>query len=63
MSMSIALCLGLLFVAQTAALANGAARTPPMGFLSWERFRCETDCTTYPDSCISSNVQYIFCLL
>ena len=25
-------------------LENGLARTPPMGWLSWERFRCNTDC-------------------
>jgi len=28
------------------------ALTPPMGFLSWERFWCNTDCVTYPDTCI-----------
>lgn len=33
-------------------LNNGAARTPPMGWLSWERFMCQVDCKTYPDSCI-----------
>ncbi|KAK7097799.1 hypothetical protein V1264_004724 [Littorina saxatilis] len=37
-------------------LDNGLARTPPMGWLSWERFRCETDCTTFPDSCISEKL-------
>ena len=34
------------------ALENGLARTPPMGWMSWERFRCNTDCATYPDTCI-----------
>ena len=33
-------------------LDNGLARTPPMGWLSWERFRCRTDCKLYPNSCI-----------
>lgn len=33
-------------------LDNGLARTPPMGWLDWERFRCNTDCKNYPDSCI-----------
>jgi hypothetical protein len=31
-----------------AALANGAARTPPMGWLTWQRFRCHTDCDNDP---------------
>jgi len=34
------------------ALDNGLARTPPMGWLTWERFRCNTDCKNYPDTCI-----------
>ena len=25
------------------ALENGLSRTPPMGWLAWERFRCNTD--------------------
>ena len=44
------LLLGL--VAVTSALDNGLALTPPMGWLSWERFRCITDCVNYPDECI-----------
>ncbi|KAL8576380.1 hypothetical protein ACOMHN_048947 [Nucella lapillus] len=38
------------------ALNNGLALTPPMGWFSWERFRCETDCITFPDTCISENL-------
>ncbi|KAK6642561.1 hypothetical protein RUM43_004063 [Polyplax serrata] len=38
------------------ALENGLARTPPMGWLTWERFECTTDCTTYPDDCISEKL-------
>lgn len=34
------------------ALDNGLARTPPMGWLSWERFRCAIDCNLYPSECI-----------
>ncbi|EDW76064.1 alpha-N-acetylgalactosaminidase [Drosophila tropicalis] len=37
-------------------LDNGLARTPPMGWLSWERFRCNTDCTNDPDNCISEQL-------
>lgn len=36
----------------TEALENGLARTPPMGWLSWERFRCNTDCVGDPENCI-----------
>ncbi|CAH1777534.1 unnamed protein product [Owenia fusiformis] len=38
------------------ALDNGLALTPPMGWLSWERFRCNTDCKNDPDNCISENL-------
>jgi hypothetical protein len=42
----------LLTVQQIKCLDNGLARTPPMGWLSWERFRCNTDCEGDPDNCI-----------
>ena len=32
---------------------NGLARTPPMGWMSWEIFRCQTDCVNYPNSCVN----------
>ncbi|KAF4676463.1 hypothetical protein FOL47_006101 [Perkinsus chesapeaki] len=38
------------------ALDNGLALKPPMGWLSWERFGCETDCKTHPDTCISEKL-------
>jgi len=34
------------------ALENGLARTPPMGWLAWERFRCNIDCENDPENCI-----------
>ncbi|CAD5114200.1 DgyrCDS3342 [Dimorphilus gyrociliatus] len=37
-------------------LDNGLARTPPMGWISWERFRCNIDCTDDPNNCISENL-------
>ncbi|XP_076087770.1 alpha-galactosidase A-like isoform X1 [Mytilus galloprovincialis] len=40
----------------TVALDNGLARTPPMGWMSWERFRCFTDCEAEPDNCISAKL-------
>ena len=42
----------LISVASSLALDNGLARTPPMGWLAWERFRCNTDCVNDPDFCI-----------
>uniref|UniRef100_A0A2C9JDJ3 Alpha-galactosidase n=1 Tax=Biomphalaria glabrata TaxID=6526 RepID=A0A2C9JDJ3_BIOGL len=38
------------------ALDNGLALTPPMGWLSWERFRCNVDCVNDPDNCISERL-------
>lgn len=38
------------------ALENGLARTPPMGWMSWERFACEIDCQTYPANCIGETL-------
>ena len=38
------------------SLDNGLARTPPMGWLAWERFRCNTDCDKDPEFCISENL-------
>ncbi|XP_054161821.1 alpha-N-acetylgalactosaminidase-like [Oppia nitens] len=35
---------------------DGLALTPPMGFLSWERFACQTDCDRYPHSCINEQL-------
>ncbi|OXB57170.1 hypothetical protein ASZ78_000571 [Callipepla squamata] len=45
-------------VAVTAAVAldNGVARTPPMGWLHWERFLCGTDCAAEPDRCVSERL-------
>ena len=41
------------------SLENGVARTPPMGWMAWQRFRCEMDCT--PDdhgrvNCVSEQL-------
>uniref|UniRef100_A0A8C0C3W2 Uncharacterized protein n=1 Tax=Buteo japonicus TaxID=224669 RepID=A0A8C0C3W2_9AVES len=33
-------------------LENGLLRTPPMGWLLWEYFRCNTDCKSEPENCI-----------
>ncbi|KAE9417789.1 hypothetical protein Angca_003222, partial [Angiostrongylus cantonensis] len=31
-------------------------RTPPMGWMSWAAFYCETDCEKFPDSCINEKL-------
>ncbi|CAD0203049.1 unnamed protein product [Chrysodeixis includens] len=46
----------LVGLSSTLALDNGLALTPPMGWLTWERFRCITDCKKYPKECISENL-------
>ncbi|KAG9329127.1 hypothetical protein JZ751_007547 [Albula glossodonta] len=42
----------LAFSPATLALDNGLMRTPPMGWLAWERFRCDIDCKNDPSNCI-----------
>ncbi|XP_062989692.1 alpha-N-acetylgalactosaminidase [Elgaria multicarinata webbii] len=49
----------VLFLALTSfslALENGLMKTPPMGWLSWERFRCNIDCKRDPHNCISEKL-------
>lgn len=48
--------LALLLVVISSVGATSLAPLPPMGWMSWERFRCETDCVTYPDACIDENL-------
>lgn len=47
------LCLLALLVPPVQANGDGLARTPPMGWMAWERFRCDTDCKEDPKNCIS----------
>jgi len=35
---------------------NGLALTPPMGWLSWQRFRCNIDCVNDPYNCIGETL-------
>ena len=46
----------LLFLSTYVAARNNLARTPPMGWMSWEIFRCETNCTEHPETCISEKL-------
>ncbi|KAH8283211.1 hypothetical protein KR054_011945 [Drosophila jambulina] len=41
------------FISFADGLENGLARTPPMGWMPFERFRCVTDCARFPRDCIS----------
>jgi len=38
------------------ALDNGLALTPPMGWMSWQRYRCNIDCKQQPRECISEDL-------
>ncbi|XP_064803216.1 alpha-N-acetylgalactosaminidase-like [Oncorhynchus masou masou] len=46
----------LALTSATSALDNGLMRTPPMGWMSWERFCCTIDCENDPMNCISENL-------
>lgn len=39
-------------ISLTVALENGLLKTPPMGWMAWERFRCDIDCKDDPENCI-----------
>eukprot|EP00058_Branchiostoma_floridae_P015500 XP_002600988.1 hypothetical protein BRAFLDRAFT_232493 [Branchiostoma floridae] len=46
----------VLLFCRSSTLDNGLARTPPMGWLAWERFRCNVDCVDDPYNCISEQL-------
>ena len=39
-----------------AAARNNLSLTPPMGWMSWEIFRCRIDCAAEPNDCISEKL-------
>lgn len=45
-------CVVVCLLGKISGLDNGLALTPPMGWLAWERFRCNTDCKNDPENCI-----------
>ncbi|XP_028808856.1 alpha-N-acetylgalactosaminidase-like [Denticeps clupeoides] len=55
MILAVVVCV-LAFSKAAVALDNGLMRTPPMGWLAWERFRCDIDCDNDPKNCISENL-------
>ena len=40
----------------SSTLDNGLALTPPMGWMSWQRFKCSVDCRRHPQKCISEDL-------
>lgn len=42
----------LALISLAVALDNGLLRVPPMGWMAWERFRCDVDCQDDPENCI-----------
>ncbi|KAM7291069.1 alpha-N-acetylgalactosaminidase [Ixodes scapularis] len=52
----LSLGVALLLATSAQGLDNGLARTPPMGWLSWERFLCNVDCARDPENCISERL-------
>ncbi|CAF0822916.1 unnamed protein product [Brachionus calyciflorus] len=48
--------IALIQITHIFSLENGLARTPPMGWMTWQRFRCVTDCKNFPDECISEKL-------
>ncbi|XP_018417793.1 PREDICTED: alpha-N-acetylgalactosaminidase [Nanorana parkeri] len=38
------------------SLDNGLGKTPPMGWMTWERYRCNIDCKTDPENCIGEHL-------
>ena len=55
-ALSSLLLLSLSPAVYVSSLDNGLALTPPMGWLSWERYRCDIDCVNDPDNCISERL-------
>ncbi|CEF62800.1 Glycoside hydrolase, clan GH-D family and Glycoside hydrolase, family 27 and Glycosyl hydrolase, family 13, all-beta domain and Aldolase-type TIM barrel domain and Glycoside hydrolase, superfamily domain-containing protein [Strongyloides ratti] len=54
--LNILLLLFFIFILTINGLENGLARLPPMGWMSWTKFYCETDCERHPFSCINENL-------
>ncbi|CAL8248118.1 unnamed protein product [Lota lota] len=46
----------LALIPGSTSLDNGLLRTPPMGWMAWERFRCDIDCNKDPMNCISEKL-------
>ncbi|CAG2102966.1 unnamed protein product, partial [Medioppia subpectinata] len=49
-------CIAAVVTMSCMARDDGQALTPPMGWLSWTRYACETDCKRYPKGCIDEHL-------
>ncbi|KAJ1374451.1 hypothetical protein KIN20_037139 [Parelaphostrongylus tenuis] len=45
-----------IFITRVSSLDNGLYKTPPMGWMSWATFACETNCDKFPNSCINEKL-------
>ncbi|KAI6243422.1 Alpha-galactosidase [Aphelenchoides fujianensis] len=61
MQLALALCLlsTSLLLQFASALNNGLAKLPPMGWMSWSRFFCETNCAAHPTACINEQLYQV----
>ena len=46
----------LVLLLSTATSSATRFPLPPMGWMNWLRFLCETNCTAYPDACINEDL-------
>lgn len=53
LSLLVFITIACITISPVAALNNGLAKTPPMGWMTWQRFRCTTNCADFPQECIS----------
>ncbi|CAD7925367.1 unnamed protein product [Amoebophrya sp. A120] len=49
---------GALLLASPEHHVSAATAGPIMGWMSWERFRCETNCAKFPQDCIQEKLYY-----
>lgn len=51
-----AITAGAITEAAATAPAPAAMVRPMRGWMTWERFTCETDCKNFPETCISEHL-------
>ncbi|CAG2182216.1 unnamed protein product, partial [Oppiella nova] len=56
MTFKLLVCFALLAIQCAVGRDDGLVLTPPMGWLSWTRYACETDCKRYPKGCINEDL-------
>ena len=43
-------------LAAAALLLTSTTAAPMRGWMTWERYTCETDCVTFPETCVSEHL-------